>query len=60
MNHGTISSDSNTEEDAVVASTALFHDGPLDWSEMVAALERIPVDREMALALLYDLLEEES
>ena len=41
-------------------STALFHDGPLDWSEMVAALERIPVDREMALALLYDLLEEES
>ena len=59
MNQGTISSDSNTEEDAVVVSTALFHDGPLDWSEMEAALDRMPVDRETALALVYDLLEEE-
>ncbi len=59
MNPGTISSDSNTEQDSVVVSTALVHEGPLDWSEMVAALERIPVDRETALALLHELLEEE-
>ena len=59
MNHGTIQTDSNTEEDAVVVSASLFHNGPLNWSEMVAGLNRMPHDRERVLELLYDLLGEE-
>ena len=59
FNQGSVQTDSGTEEDAIIVSAALFHDGPLNWSEMVAAINRLPIDREKVLALLSDLLEEE-
>ena len=59
FNQGSIQSDSDTEEDAIAVSAALFHDGPMNWSEMVAAINGLPNNREEVLALLSDLLEEE-
>ena len=57
FSQGSIRPDPDTEEEAVVISVALFHGGPLNWSEMTAALNRLPNDRDWVLALLSDLLE---
>jgi hypothetical protein len=59
FNRGSIRPDQDTEEDAVVVYAALFYKGPLNWSKMMAALNRLPPDRENVLALLSDLLEVE-
>jgi hypothetical protein len=58
MNGGSIQTDSDVEQDAVLVTAALIYDEPLDRSEMMTAINRLPQNRDAVLALLAELLEE--